>query len=139
MKEFQRINGLKASGIVDSETWDLLFSDEALPADDTAQELVFSELLEGVTGDKLASSGSLLWVLSRGFNFVESYDTNTGEYAGIFSIEPLPGEENYTPQAIAYDKSSLWVASQGDDDAIVQAYSPNIDATAGILKPLLED
>jgi hypothetical protein len=139
VKEFQRINSLEASGAVDSATWDLLFSEAALPADDTAQELVFSEPLEGVTGDKLASSGSLLWVLSRGFNFIEAYDTDTGEYAGIFSLETRPGEENYTPQAIAYDESRLWVASQGDGDAIVQAYGPSADPTEGIMKPLLEE
>ena len=133
VKTFQQTNHLPVDGVVDTATWDRLFSEAALPYDLSVYKMKFSMPLEGIQGDKIASSGPLLWVMGRYYNLVEAYDTETGELAGMFSVTV---EDGYTLQSMAYDGKNLWFASQDDQgNAHLQVYNLNVNPVDGYLNP----
>jgi peptidoglycan hydrolase-like protein with peptidoglycan-binding domain len=140
VKAFQQNNGLTVDGVVDSQMWDLLFSQVAIPQEWDAEELVFDQVLAGISGDLIASDGSLLWVLTQGYGYLEAFDPELADMAGIYSLVPLPGDENYLPSVFTYDEEKLWIGSQGMDEAVIQAYDLYYaDPTEGLLYPLHSD
>jgi len=100
-------------------------------------DLTFTGHIYNVGGDSIVSDEKWLWSLPRNFGFVEAFDPNTHEMAGIYSLIGLPGEALYLSQAITYDGTRLWIASGGSSDAIVQTFDPQTDPSVGELSALL--
>jgi hypothetical protein len=139
VRHFQKLNHLNVDGVVNQQTWDRLFSSEAVPAPQlNVEELSFKKLMNGVNGSSLTSDGSLLWVISRSGQ-VDVIDTEAGKRVDEFSILALPGEEDYFPNAITFDGQKLWVVSQGIDVAILQAYDPQAGLRDEELNPILKE
>jgi peptidoglycan hydrolase-like protein with peptidoglycan-binding domain len=139
VKRFQELNHLNVDGIVHQQTWDRLFSSAAEPAPQLkVNELSFKELMKGVDGISLTSDGTHLWVIASSRQ-VDVIDMAAGKRVGKYAISALPGEEDYVPEAIAFDGTNLWVVSQSLFDAILQAYDPQAGLKDEELKPLLSE
>jgi len=143
VKRFQEVNGLEVDGVVGPETWEHLFGDDAVPATLPQVGDVPAYMAPSpVGGGAIARDGEHLWVLSPGFTSLEAFKIGPvvgQEYAGIYSLQTLTGEEEYRPQTMTYDGTSMWVAFLGDDDAILQAYDTDVSPVEGVLTPQLAE
>jgi peptidoglycan hydrolase-like protein with peptidoglycan-binding domain len=123
VRHFQAVNGLAANGAVDTGTWEALFSGNAFPAPPVdAPQAHMETLFPAAGGTAMATDGKTTWILD-GSTF-NAFDLQNRDFAGFFSIQALPGEETYQPSAVFFDGKYLWVAQQGQEDGLLQAYDP---------------
>jgi hypothetical protein len=86
------------------------------------------------SGEVFAVSPDSLWIL-KGSLFYR-FSSLDGEFLGFFQVEPLAGEEMYVPVAVIYAADMLWIAQQGPQDALLQAYDlETADPVEALLKP----
>ena len=89
VSHFQKLNHLNVDGVVNQQTWDRLFSAEAVPAPQlNIEELSFEKLMKGVNGTSLTSDGSYLWVISSSGQ-VDVIDMEAGKRVDKLSIIAL--------------------------------------------------
>ncbi len=138
IRQFQAAAGLEPNGVLDATTLERLLADDAprqmdvFPVPLNTSEAIYMEI-----GDALAVTPDSLWILQGGY-FVQF--SKYGEFLGYYQVEPLLGEENYLPVAVTFDGTYLWIAQQGIEDALAQAYDPTTaNPVDGLLKPVFPE
>lgn len=129
LARFQALNGLEANGVIDPETWTLLFSGEALPISHGAA-LSVVQLGEMDFSGHLSFDGEALWLV--GSESLLRIDSETGRVMNTISYPDLgqvkDGYGVTYPKTFSADQAmvnedQLWVSGE------VLTY-PNLQASA---------
>lgn len=132
---FQEVNGLDVDGVVGPITWAALFDRDAIPAPKENTQTASADPWQGIIpGTSFMFTNKQIWSMDDVGTFT-AFQQN-GEFEGFYMVRPLPGEEDYLPAVFWFDGTTMWVAQQGPNDALVQAYDPlKASPVDGLLAP----
>jgi peptidoglycan hydrolase-like protein with peptidoglycan-binding domain len=114
---FQAVNALEIDGVVGPKTWDVLFSENALPAPQPEAQRSFSTPIEIGGSNDLVYDGKNIWVTRNDFgaenDALSKLDHLTGTGIARIQIDELEGGARHLhPTLVHQVEDFLWVAGR---------------------------
>ena len=136
--QFQATNNLAADGVVEPQTWDVLFSEAALPMA-LGKQLSFSSPMRVGSADNITYDGKNLWIVNNDFgtenDVLQKLDASSGIAISEVRIPPIDEIIGWDGKAYPYhlhptrliaSKNVIWVA--GRANAGTETGAPSIVA-----------
>jgi peptidoglycan hydrolase-like protein with peptidoglycan-binding domain len=117
VSQFQIVNALEADGVVGPKTWEILFSEKAMPALQSETQANISSPIEVGSSEDLAYDGKNLWVARNDFgaqnDALSRIDPVSGSGISRIEIEELEGGSRHLHPKLVYPaKDMLWVGGR---------------------------